>query len=247
MLAKAGILKNKYPLAPCMSLADLETVLDIFDDPFIRLHYLRRRAELLFKINAVGDELDMLGFYLDTSLEVGSMNKEGNTFLLPGYSKKVDRYYTQLDEGIPMHKPQPNTSAWFKRLCEQLFQRNRPGWSEIACALLSVPPNDQRTIERRVRKISTKIKVGKMPKDDHDVIFSIPPAGVKQALVFQVKRGDEVGYSVDSQVIARQSFETPYVEESIVIVIDALSEELAYLSAGLFLATERNPNITAFL
>lgn len=247
MLAEAGILQNKYPLAPCMSLADLEIVLDLFDEPCVRLHYLRRRAELLFKINAVGDELDMLGFYLDTSLDVGAMNKESSTFLLPGYSKRVDRYYTQIDEGIRMPKPQPNTSAWFKRLCEQLFQRNRPGWSEIACALLSVSPTDQRLIERRVRKISAKIKIGKLPKDGHDVIFSIPPAGVKQALVFQVKRGDEVGYGADSQNIARQSFETPYVEKSIVIVIDALSEELAYLSAGLFLATERNPNITAFL
>lgn len=247
MLAEAGVLKNKYPLAPCMSLADLETVLDLFDEPHGRLHYLRRRAELLLKINMIGDELDMLGFYLDTSLDVGAMNKESNTFLLTGYSKRVDRYYTLLDEGIGVPKPQPNTSAWFKRLCEQLFQRNRPGWSEIACALLSVSPTDQRNIERRVRQISARVKVGKMPKNDHDSILRIPPAGVKQALVFQVKRGDRAGYGADSQNIARSSFETPHVEKSIVIVVDALSDELTYLSAGLFMATERNPNMTAFL
>lgn len=247
MLAEAEVLENKFPLAPCMSLADLETVLDLFDEPHVRLHYLRRRAELLFKINTVGDELDMLGFYLDTSLDVGAMNKESNTFLLAGYSKRVDRYYTQLDEGIRMPKPQPNTSAWFKRLCDQLFQRKRPGWSEIACALLSVSPTDQKTIERRVREISARVKIGKMPKDNHDVIFSIPPAGVKQALAFQVKRSDGTNYGADSENIAKKSFDTPYVEKSIVIVVDALSDELTYLSAGLFMATERNPNMTVFL
>lgn len=247
MLADAGILHNKYPLAPCISLADLETLLDLFDEPYVRLHYLRRRAELLFKINTVGDELDMLGFYLDTSLDVGAMNKESNTFLLTGYSKKIDRYYTQLDEGFRGPKPQPNTSAWFKRLCEQLFHRNRPGWSEIACALLSVSPTDQRTIERRVREISARVKVGKVPKDNNDTIFSVPPAGVTQSLAFQVKRGDAPGYGADSQNIARKSFEIPHVERSIVIVVDALSQDLSYLSAGLFMATERNPNMVVFL
>ncbi|WP_143541623.1 hypothetical protein [Rhodoferax fermentans] len=247
MLAEADVLKNTFPLAPCMSLADLETVLDLFDEPHVRLHYLRRRAELLFKINTIGDELDMLGFYLDTSLDVGAMSKERNTFLLTGYSKKVDRYYTLLDEGIRIPKPQPNISAWFTRLCEQLSKRKHPGWSEIACALLSVSPTDQRTIERRVRKISAKVKVGKMPKDDHDAILSIPPAGMKQALAFLVKRSDGVGYGADSQNIAKASFETPYVEKSIVIVVDAMSDELTYLSAGLFIANERNPNMTVFL
>ena len=83
-----------------------------------------------------------------------------------------------------MPKPQPNTSAWLKRLYEQLFHRKRPEKYETACALLSVSPTDQRIIERRAREISAKVKAGKMPKDDHDAIFIIPPAGVKQALTF---------------------------------------------------------------
>ena len=91
MLAEAEVLHNKYPLAPCLSLADLETVPDLFDEPPVRLRYLRRRAELFFKIITVGNELDMLGFYLDTSLDVGAMNNESNSFLLTGYLKKVDR------------------------------------------------------------------------------------------------------------------------------------------------------------
>lgn len=108
-------------------------------------------------------------------------------------------------------------------------------------------PTDQRTIERRVREISARVKVGKVPKDNNDTIFSVPPAGVNQSLAFQVKRGDAPGYGADSQNIARKSFEIPHVERSIVIVVDALSQDLSYLSAGLFMATERNPNMVVFL
>jgi len=86
-----------------------------------------------------------------------------------------------------------------------------------------------------------------MPKNDHDAVFSIPPAGVKQALASRVKRGDGPSYGADSQNIANTSFETPYVEKSIVIVVGAMSDDLPYLCAGLFIATERNPNVAVFL
>lgn len=247
MLIDAGVLNNKYPLAPCMSLADLEVLLDLFETPYLRLHYLRRRAELLLKINAVGDELDLLGFYLDTALELGTMQADRNTFLLFGYSAKIDRYYTQRDEGIKAAKPQPNTSEWFKRLCEQLFLRNRPGWSEIACALLSIAPRDQREIERGVRAMSNRLKDGKPLKNDHDAIFAVPQGRVKQALIFQVKRSDQAGYSTDSSNIAQLAFETEHVERCAVVVVNALDVDLPYLSASVFMATEKNPNMTVFL
>lgn len=34
----------------------------------VRLHYLRRRASTMLSQHVIGDELDMLGLYLDTSL-----------------------------------------------------------------------------------------------------------------------------------------------------------------------------------
>lgn len=247
LLAQADVLKNQYPLAPCVSLADLEIMLDLLETPHLRLHYLRRRAEFLLSIDAIGDELDMLGFYLDTGLNLGSMQSEKNTFLTLGYSTKIDRHYTLRDEGVESPKPQPSTSPWFKRLCDQLFERMRPGWSEIACALLSISPHDQSQLERQVRSMANRLRNSKVLKNGHDTICLIPPGWIKQALVFQVKRRDQPGYSADSPNIAQQAFEAVHVERCAVLVVDALDGDLPYLSAGVFMATEKNPNMAVFL
>lgn len=235
MLADAGVLTNKYPLAPCMSLADLEVMLDLLETSYLRLHYLRRRAELLMSLHTIGDELDMLGMYLDTAMNLGAMQGQDNTIIISGYSAKIDRYYSLRDEFLPSKKPQPNASQWFKRLCEQLEERARPGWSEIACALLSIAPIDQTNFERHVRTLAARVKAGKPFKDDQDTMVHIPPEWNNQALAFQVKRRyGPIPYSSQSQNIAQQAFETEHVKRCVVLVVDATDTNLSYLSAAMF-------------
>ncbi|MDD3937563.1 hypothetical protein [Rhodoferax sp.] len=239
MLADAGVLKNKYPLAPCMSLADLEVMLDLLRTTYLRLHYLRRRAELLLSLDTIGDELDMLGMYLDTAMNLGTMQRKTNTIITAGYSAKIDRYYTTRDEGLVARKPKPSTSEWFTRLCEQLLERSRPGWSEIACALLSIAPDDQQQLERHVRAMATRLRSGKAIREGQDTMVLIPPEWLHQALAFQVKRRDGPGpYGFHSQNIAQQAFESEHVKRCVVIVVDATASTLPYLSAGIFTATE---------
>ena len=235
MLADAGVLKNKYPLAPCMSLADLEVMLDLLETTYLRLHYLRRRAELLMSLHTIGDELDMLGIYLDTAMNLGTMQGKDNTIIISGYSAKIDRYYSLRDESLPSKKPQPNTSQWFKRLCAQLEERAHPGWSEIACALLSIAPIDQTKFERHVRTLAAKVKAGKPLKDDQDTMVLIPPEWNNQALAFQVKRRySPRPYSSHSQNIAQQAFDSEHVKRCVVLVVDATDINLSYLSAAMF-------------
>lgn len=47
LLLEAGLIRSEHRLAPCTTLADLEVVFDILDTPYLRMHYLRRRAELV--------------------------------------------------------------------------------------------------------------------------------------------------------------------------------------------------------
>lgn len=247
MLADAGVLKNKYPLAPCLSLADLEVMLDLLDTTYLRLHYLRRRAELLLSLNTIGDELDMLGLYLDTALNLGTMQAAKNVIITAGYSVKIDRHYTMRDEGLTSRKPKASTSEWFRRLCEQLLERARPGWSEIACALLSIAPTDQVEFEKRVRTVANRVRYGKPLKDGKDTMVLVPPDWIFQALAFQVKRRDGLGpYGSNSQNIAQQAFDAGHVKRCIVIVVDAQSSTLQYLSAGVFVATDRDSSDAVF-
>jgi len=235
MLADAGVLKNVYPLAPCISLADLEVMLDLLETPYLRLHYLRRRAELLMALHTIGDELDMLGMYLDTAMNLGSMQDKDKTIIISGYSAKIDRYYSLRDESFPSKKPKPNTSQWFKSLCKQLEERARPGWSEIACALLSIAPIDQTKVEHYVRSVAQRVKAGKPLKFDQDTMVLIPPEWSDQALAFQVKSKYGPGpYSSDSQNIAQQALESEHVKRCFVLVVDASDTHLSYLSASMF-------------
>ena len=95
--------------------------------------------------------------------------------------------------------------------------------------------------------MSNRLKDGKPLKNDHDTIFAVPQGRIKQALIFQVKRSDQAGYSADSSNIAQQAFETEHVERCAVVVVNALDVDLPYLSASVFMATEKNPNMTVFL
>lgn len=245
ILEDAGLLRNKYPLAPCMSLADLEIMLDILETPYLRLHYLRRRAELLMSLRTIGDEIDTLGLYLDTALNLGTLQAKESTLITSGYSEKIDRYYSLKDESIPSKKPKPNTSEWFKRLCGQLTNRARPGWSEIACALLSISPKDQLQLERHVKKLAARVRAGKPLKADKDSIVLIPPKWINQALAIQVRHRDApIPYSSHSQNIASQAFESEHVKRCFVIVVDAADVNLSYLSVGMF--TEEDTSHTIF-
>lgn len=235
ILENAGLLRNKYPLAPCMSLADLEVMLDLLEAPHLRLHYLRRRAELLMSLHTIGDEIDMLGIYLDTALSLGNLQVEKNTLITSGYSAKIDRYYSLKDESISSKKPKPNISDWFKRLCEQLAKRDRAGWSEIACALLSVAPKDQLQLESHVKNLAARVKAGKPLKGDKDSIVLIPPRWINQALAIQIRHRDApLPYSSHSQNIANQAFESEHIQRCVVIVVDAADVNLSYLSVAMF-------------
>ncbi|SCY29165.1 hypothetical protein [Nitrosospira sp. Nsp13] len=236
MLADTGVLKNVYPLAPCMSLADLDVMLDLLETPYLRLHYLRRRAELLMSLRTIGDELDMLGMYLDTAMNLGTIQNKDKTIIISGYSAKIDRFYSLRDESRPSKKPKPNISQWFKSLCEQLEERARPGWSEIACALLSIAPIDQTKVERYVRSFAQRVKAGKPLKYDQDTMVLIPPEWSDQALAFQVKsKYDLDPYSSHSQNIAQQAFESEHVKRCFVLVVDSSDNHLNYLSAAMYI------------
>lgn len=240
MLEDSGALKNKFPLAPCMSLADLEVMLDLLETPYLRLHYLRRRAELLMSLRTVGDELDMLGMYLDTALNLGSIpNAAGKVLINSGYSVRIDRYYSLRDESLPAKKPRPITSQWVKQLCAQLEERARPGWSEIACALLSLSPSDQTNVEKNVRRLALKVKAGKPLRNGQDTVMVIPPESDEQALAFQVvARQTSSHFSSEFGKIAQQAFESEHVKRCVILAVDATSANLSYLRVGLLVAAE---------
>lgn len=180
IVAHAGVLSNQYPLAPCLSLADLEVLIDLLEEPHVRLHYIRQRASTMLAQQVVGDELDMLGLYLDTSLNFGGLPPGAQNITLNGYSARLDKYYTAKDEGEHARKPRRATIAWFNRLCEQISKRPMTGWSELTGALLSLTPFQQQNVEREVQKIARRIRDSKPVRDGKDTIVLVGPEWATQ-------------------------------------------------------------------
>jgi hypothetical protein len=247
LLEKAGMLDNKYPLAPCLSLADLEVMLDLLEEPHVRLHYIRQRASTLLTQHVVGDELDMIGLYLDTSLSFGGLKPGEQDIVLTGYSDRIDRYYMLRDEGEHARKPRRATTAWFKRLCEQISKRPLTGWSELTSALLSLTPHHQQEFERQVQKIAKRIREGKSLRNDEDSVVFVGPVRGDTALVVRARDPRRPGrFSEGIENLASVAFEHEHVERCCVLVVNALSRELPYLGGAMLTRADRPVPTTIF-
>jgi len=247
LLAQAGVLNNRYPLAPCISLADLEVLIDLLEEPYVRLHYLRQRASTMLAQQVVGDELDMLGLYLDTSLNFGGLQPGEQNIALNGYSARLDRYYTALDEGMHARKPRRATIAWFNRLCEQISNRPMSGWSELTGALLSLTPFQQQNVEREVQRIARRIREGKLVRDGKDTVVFVGPEWTNTALAIRARDRCRPGKFLEgAEQLASEVFEHEHVERCCVLVVDAFDPQLPYRGGALFTRSDRPVPATIF-
>lgn len=248
LLKDAGLLSNQYPLSPCISLADLEVMLDLLEHPHERLHYIRQRAQSLLTHHLVGDELDIMGFYLDTGLNLNGFEPGKHRLITAGYSAAIDKYYSMRDEGQQTPKPSRSLSPWFKSLLSQVANRPTQGWSELTSALLSVTRDDQDELERRVRAIAACIKAGRTPPNEQDAIILSGPAWTNSALVIHVKPR-LVGQRANAKAenLASATFEQEHIERCHLIVVDALDPELAYTGGSVWYRTDRPVPATIFM
>jgi hypothetical protein len=88
-----GLVHSEYP-AWALSLGDLDVVTQICNSPAKLLHYLRRRLMLeLGDISIHGDEMDLLGFYIDQGLWLKGKEFDGMDFVgVSGFSDPIDEY-----------------------------------------------------------------------------------------------------------------------------------------------------------
>lgn len=240
LLADADLLSSQFPLAPCISLADLEVVLETLDEPVLRLHYLRRRAELLLAARTTGDELDMLGLFLDTGLNLGDHEAGDSQITMLGYSLRIDRHFSRLDEGMPSTLPRAQIRAWVRHFCSQLAGRRTAGWTLLARALLMLGASDQEDVERRVWALMRKLRAGKQVKHEHDSFVIVPPLHRREAVAFHVAGLDRgPPFREKAANISQQAFESDHVDTCTVFSIPCTAEQLQYVGVALMIREDR--------
>jgi len=157
-LRDTGWIDKDFSAAPTIALADLEVVFDILTSVSQKIHYLVRRAELEEHMQYRTNELNLLGFYLETGFNLGKEEFEPRELMISGMSEKVYEYYVALDQGIIRKKPSLELIKWWKDIQLRIEQRSPYRWLDVAVMLLNVPLDAQRKAEREFKRVTRNFK-----------------------------------------------------------------------------------------
>lgn len=221
-------------LAPCILLTDLEAVFDMLEQPFERIDYLCRRAEIQRRFHNQGDELDLLGFYLDTGFNLDEEHSS-NLIVLLGFGERFDRYYCGMDAGLDLEKPKARRTAWLQRICERLQGRSPQGWTNIAATLLRLNIEQQEDIERRIRLAADRLRGGNPFEQQRDLLVCTPAPPNSYSMVFLVH--DRASRDFRNKLLetgAGQALANAHVCHCAALAILAADPDLNYESAQFF-------------
>lgn len=224
-----------HPLAPCILLADLEIVLDVLELTALKIHYLKRRAELQQSMSYHGDELDLLGLYLATGFNIGEIEFDGTHLQLLMMSKPIDEYYMALTEGVQRPKPRPKLSKRWLDICRRLESRNFYQWSDVAVVVLAFSYDEQEKMERRFKKIAKNVhKNWRQPK--HECAINIIPnrhrTDALSLYAFKEREKDQRRERMEN--IAGQVFESEHVKRCVILAVNIDRQDYPYSTLMVF-------------
>lgn len=191
-------------LAMSISLTDLECVLEILNYEAEYIHYFFRRREFDDHVNYMGDELDLLDFYLANGFNIGEAEfDKKNYFLLVNGSKNIDPYF--IDRSTKVPKPKHQMTKWWEDILSKLSYRKPERWIETSFILLSTAKEDQTKFESNFNDLKERIKEGKVEKKHNWVALHAGPAerrymivGYPYELQEKEKRDSIIGSIIES-------------------------------------------------
>ena len=148
-------------LAPSMNFTDLEVVFELLESEAEHIHYLARRREFEAHMDYEGDELDLLGIYLDTGFNIGITEyARDSVFNIGLKSKELDPYVIGTAEGVTVERPRLKMTPWWRDLLEQVQARKPDGWMETCFVLLNSSEEDQEKFEKAFKQLVFAVRKG---------------------------------------------------------------------------------------
>lgn len=225
-----GWIPNDFVPCPSMNLADFETLFDFLEHPVQIIHYLLRRTELEGKYKFMGDELDYMGLYITTLLNVENMVSDDEAeIMILGMSEPLDKYYMSKDQGILIDKPQPKISLLFKKIFSKLEERSTPRWTEIGCILNRFPPDDQIKLTRYIKDLSKVVNRTWQVEGHKNIAVYRPPESSEYALavvLFKEDNRDRRYEFIDHA--SALGLEPEHVRYCLIIAINIDKDDLPY-------------------
>lgn len=183
-LIDSGITKhNITELAPSINLTDLEVIFEILTLRAEKLHYLQRRRELEIHLHFRGDEIDLLGFYLDHGFNIGEAEYDDSIHIdLTLKSKVVDPYFIGKQRGKAIKKPKLKKSKYWSDILTKL-ENGSPNWLLTSYILLNSQKEDQLKFENKLELEAKKIQKNKSSGIHSELIFYSGPKRRRYAIV----------------------------------------------------------------
>ena len=193
VLKQAGLAPQTLELAPTLNIADLGCVADLLS-PGQFIHYFAERGRLQRRVNLIGSELDLLGFYLQTGLSLNGLPEVQNLAIFE-MSQAVDLYYTGRDAGLTVHKPTARQGALVQRLLDPLETRRPDGWTTAALDVLGAASIDEQDqLIEALETLRNTMLEAPGAKDPQNSLVWTPPDPEDAVLVFYLfARADQGG------------------------------------------------------
>lgn len=163
-------------LTHSLTLFDLLVVVEMLNHPSELLHYFLRRSQIERNQFLIGDETDLLGFYLLTGFNLGDaeFGAELQRMRLIGLSDAIDTYHYAVEAGKEPEKPQVRRTKWWEALLSTVELRAGPKWTELGLALCNVAYDEQREFETAFEELRSSIQKGQRSATDF-VLFANGP------------------------------------------------------------------------
>jgi hypothetical protein len=232
-LNETGWLPESFVPCPTMNLADFETLFDFLDHPVQIIHYLETRQELEGKLEYMGDELDLMGLYIQTLFNMGDIDTDVNIYISE-MSAPLDAYYNSRDAGVNIPKPHPLVSPLFSKFMEQLEKRQTPRWTEIGVILNRFSPDDQRKLTKMIEVLKDRVRKNWMLDDHKNMVIYIPPKASQYAICYVMfSNGNAERRNEFIEKAAFFGLEPVHVKQCLVIAKNLDDDNLAYHFIGL--------------
>ena len=241
-LEDTGWLPADFKPCPTMNLADFETVFDILEHPVQILHYLMKREVIEASVGYLADEIELLGLYLTTLLDLGDIEPD-TQLTIAGMSAPLENYYSSLDAGVTLEKPRPAISPLFASIFSQLEQRGIERWTEAGVALNMFSPDDQRKITKMLGKLEKRVHRNWRKQGHENMLICIPPKASNYALGYVMyKNGNAEETRKFMENAADAALESGHVQTVVVIGKNIDRDGVAYHAIALFEAPSVPPS-----
>ncbi len=230
---QTGWLPDDFEPCPTMSLANFEILFDILENPIQIIHYLERRQEIEIESGYLGDELDLIGMYLETLFNFGDV--ENNLeMVITEMSRPLDNYFESKEAGIDLAKPKVKMSSLFEDVFKQLKNRQFKTWSEIGVFLNRFSPNDQELLEKKLVELKKKVQKNWMKEGHENMLILVPPKASEYAIClvcYNNQNKDKKKQFMDDAF--EFGLEEEHVKECVVIGINIDRNDLGYSCIGI--------------